>query len=765
MIRGIVVSALAGATLASCGGESTGLDDLTPVASLTITPISDTLLTRQSLKLELRAFDSEGSLLSDRPVAWASAEPAIASVTAGGVLTAVAPGTTVIRAMAGDVADSVTVTTRTLLFEHVYVGASLSCGLEASGEAWCWGNVGPNGYGNGSLDDTRQDVPTRAAVGHAFTSLALARMSACGIEASGSVLCWGQNASGQLGNGTTTAQGAPVPVSGLTGSVQLAAGDSHFCARSSAGTVSCWGDNESFQAGQPIRGVIALPRPVALGGPASEIAAGAVHSCALVAGQSFCWGADDRRQLGNDTTYDRLVPVLAATGDGASRTWSEVEASNQHTCGRDASGAVFCWGLLEGEGDNNTLAWVPTRRFPSISATDIAGGWLLQCAVSDQQAAWCDGVTYSQVELAASGAVTSVIAAGSQACVLQTDGAVACELASKPRGTLTGVPLPAQAVQLVSSDGEACSLNSVAEVYCWSTWDNLLPQRVFEALTVTGVYGNSGPRICIITQSAAVACRSSHNPTETTEPTGGLALVSLAVGDDHTCGLTPAGAVWCWGRNTHGQLGDGTTIDRTAPVAVEGNRTFGQITAGSAHTCGLTTAGQLYCWGYGSLGSMGDDHRDESAAPVGADGTPSLTRLGVGPSYPHPTCGLDGAGSVWCWPRSFDIPAAHQISGGTGLVTTTGLCGLRASGEMLCWGSNYSGWFGDGTYSVSTETAVAGGNGTRFVEVSFGLAGTACGIDVDGVTYCWGNASGTSLGSPQSNGEISTLPLKLYGSP
>ena len=383
--------------------------------------------------------------------------------------------------------------------------------------------------------------------------------------------------------------------------------------------------------------------------------------------------------------------------------------------------------------------------------------------VSDQQAASCDGETYELVELAAAGAVTSVVVAGDQACVLQANGAVACEMASKPRGALTGVPLPAEAVQLVASDGEACALTSAAAVYCWPMWDNLLPQRVFETLTVAGVHGNSGYRICVITQSATVACRNNLESTQTTEPTGGLALVSLTVGDNHTCGLTAAGAAWCWGQNTHGQLGDGTTIDRTAPVAVEGSRVFTQITAGSAHTCGLTTAGQIYCWGYGSLGSRGDGRRDESAAPVDVDGVPLLTQFGASPYTA--TCGLDAAGSAWCWPTSWDTPGARQISGATGLVMTAGPCGLRAGGEMLCWGSNYSGWFGNGRYNVSSEAAVAGGNGTRFVEVSFGLDGTACGIAVDGVAYCWGSSFGTSLGSPESNGETATLPLRLYGSP
>jgi Bacterial Ig-like domain (group 2) len=107
MIRGIVVGCLAGAALAACGNDSAGPDPLTPVASIAITPIADTLLTGQRLKLEVRAYDSEGAPLPDRPMVWESAEPAIASVTAGGVLTVSAPGITTIRAMVQDVIDSV----------------------------------------------------------------------------------------------------------------------------------------------------------------------------------------------------------------------------------------------------------------------------------------------------------------------------------------------------------------------------------------------------------------------------------------------------------------------------------------------------------------------------------------------------------------------------------------------------------------------------------------------------------------------------------
>ena len=125
MIRRIVAIAMVGSMLAGCGDDDpTGPGPLTPVASLSIDPIPDTLLARQQVKLVVRAFAQDGSHLPDRPVLWESADPAVASVTAGGVLTASAPGTTVIRAVAEDAIDSAAVTVRTLVLAHVFAGAS-----------------------------------------------------------------------------------------------------------------------------------------------------------------------------------------------------------------------------------------------------------------------------------------------------------------------------------------------------------------------------------------------------------------------------------------------------------------------------------------------------------------------------------------------------------------------------------------------------------------------------------------------------------------
>jgi alpha-tubulin suppressor-like RCC1 family protein len=84
----------------------------------------------------------------------------------------------------------------------------------------------------------------------------------------------------------------------------------------------------------------------------------------------------------------------------------------------------------------------------------------------------------------------------------------------------------------------------------------------------------------------------------------------------HSCGRTRGGDVYCWGRNTYGQVGDGSTNDHFTPVRIAGGGTFASITASGAHTCAVTPGGESHCWGYNVAGQLGDGTRSHQARPV-----------------------------------------------------------------------------------------------------------------------------------------------------
>jgi alpha-tubulin suppressor-like RCC1 family protein len=269
--------------------------------------------------------------------------------------------------------------------------------------------------------------------------------------------------------------------------------------------------------------------------------------------------------------------------------------------------------------------------------------------------------------------------------------------------------------------------------------------------------------------------KSAQNVLGPTAVEGGRTFSILATGDSHTCGLTPAGAAFCWGYNSTrslislndvptGQLGDGSTLDRATPVAVSGGLTFTSITAGAFHTCGLVAGGAAFCWGAnrnevvatateampsGQLGDGTSQHRSSPAAVTGA-----LVFASISAGWFH-TCGLTSGGVSYCW-GSGGLGVGDTVTRLVPTATTGGLtfqsisaggthtCALTAGGAAYCWGANAYGQVGDSTtVGRLTPTLVVGGR--TFTRIEAGGNAT-CGELTNGDVYCWGDNALGSVG-------------------
>jgi len=232
-----------------------------------------------------------------------------------------------------------------------------TCAIEKGGRVRCFNRQGPCG-GGGETEGWPEDV---AQVPDAV-EVALGGTHDCVRTRLGQVLCWGDNASGQLGDGSLAKRAAPTSVLGISDATMLALGRQHTCALLRDGRVSCWGHNLTGQLGTGNREPAQRPAVVTALSDVVELRAGDWHTCARKRdGAVWCWGENDRGSLGDRTTTDRLLPVEVKDLPPA----TALAASGFSTCARSTNGAVSCWGEVAGLPNQDG----PVRRF-NVRATD-----------------------------------------------------------------------------------------------------------------------------------------------------------------------------------------------------------------------------------------------------------------------------------------------------------------------------------------------------------------------------------------------------------
>ncbi len=249
----------------------------------------------------------------------------------------------------------------------ISAGWTHSCALTVGGGGACWGWNVHGQLGDGTRTNRQMPVVV-SGLANDLVALAPDALHTCALTISGGVKCWGYNGSGQLGNGLTDTQLVPVDVTGLiTGVTAIAAGYAHTCALTSGGGVKCWGDNSSGQLGNGLTGTQLVPVDVTgLITGVTAIAAGYAHTCALTSGGGVkCWGSNVSGQLGDGTTTSRLTPTdVQGLASGA----AAIAAGNSHTCAVTIAGGAKCWGFNgSGQLGDGTMA------VQQLAPVDVSG--------------------------------------------------------------------------------------------------------------------------------------------------------------------------------------------------------------------------------------------------------------------------------------------------------------------------------------------------------------------------------------------------------
>ncbi len=328
----------------------------------------------------------------------------------------------------------------------------------------------------------------------------------------------------------------------------------------------------------------------------ASVSVGSNHTCAIRSDQSaWCWGKNSYGQLGDKTTKDRLTPTQVFGGD----TWLSISAGSQFTCGVTTGHLAKCWGLIrydiKGE-VGNTYVTQPSALLLGKDTAQISTG-------------------------------------GSFACLIYLDGSGRCVGSSKVAllGGSTRDPRPIRSVTsgrwnlIAAGPGHACGIRANLVAWCWG-------------LTETGAQGTGDSR-----------------PHQLPTPLAGIAGAwrELSAGGQHSCGIKPGGALFCWGSNQEGQLGIGSLLPSqltflTAVPVISDRADWLTISAGTDHTCGLRRDHTAWCWGNNTDGPVG---RPEQLGrivrvPEQVVGNASWQSISAGGQN---TCGIQTDGTLWCW--------------------------------------------------------------------------------------------------------------------
>jgi len=363
----------------------------------------------------------------------------------------------------------------------------------------------------------------------------------CAIGTDSKAYCWGYNTYGQLGNGSTTDSHSPVAVntSGvLSGKTitSITVGENHTCAVASDNNAYCWGFNFNGQLGNNSTSNSNVPVAVNTSGVLSgktiisPISIREYHACAVASdNNAYCWGYNNKGQLGNNSTSQSTVPVAVNTaGVLSGKTLTAVAVGQYSSCALASDGTVYCWGEnVYGQLGNNSTSesHVPVAVNTSgvlsgKTVSNITSGYQNVCSIASDNNAYCWGRgDYGQLG-------NNSTSQSNVPAAVNTAGVLSGKTISSIKGGLY----------------HTCAVASDNNAYCWGRGDY-------------GQLGNSGNSDSLV--PVAVSTSGAFS---------GKTIKSVAPGRLHTCFVASDNAVYCLGWNVFGQLGDGTTTDSPTPV-------------------------------------------------------------------------------------------------------------------------------------------------------------------------------------------------------
>lgn len=609
------------------------------------------------------------------------------------------------------------------------------CILGQSGRVSCWGEDGFGQLGDGGSPNQSKFVPQAVQQNSGGSFIGYRTISgkwkhACAIDFNNQVWCWGYNLYGRLGLGDTSQRDAPVQVSSFSAKF-LESGYFHTCAISSASgsdnQVFCWGRNNKGQLGIGSTTDQYSPQQITgYGAGAGMISSGGYHTCAVSTDQKLlCWGDHSKGQLGLSSLWSRSG---CSEGFGLNSCHSPqqvdynnykfVSAGFEHTCAISSTDKLFCWGSnSQGQVGNGSGANVTT---PTVIQDDlnfqmVSAGYDHTCAITTDGKLYCWGS--DQFGKLGNGS------SGNSSTPVLIDGT------EKYHWVQAGT-------------NATCAMTTQGVLKCWGMDDyNMTLSRSISSKSLQDIYV---PQALPAIEAQAYLTSGLH----------------------HACSLGRDWQLRCWGYGGQGQLGLGSNSSVASPervVAPSEAGGFQQVSAGEEHTCALGLNHRVYCWGKNDKGQVlpASGAGASYQSPTHDDSIRTYRWVGSGAYH---SCGIEqSTNAVWCWGSRQDGRLGDGQSAGSGIgkvminsSTPANLgfiavgyhhsCGIDvANAKLYCWGNNQHGQLGIGNTSSQAFASIVDSS-NDYKKISAGERHT-CALRNNDQVWCWGDNSSGQLGT------------------
>lgn len=589
-------------------------------------------------------------------------------------------------------------------WRSVAAGSVHALALQEDGTAWSWGS---NDQGQlGQPDTERVSItPQRIGSDNKWREITAGDHHSVAISVSGTLWVWGYNNFGQLGNGRrgqNAMERAPIQLESTNRWAAIAAGRGHTLALTDDGQLWGWGANESYQLGDDFRGFTLTPRPILTNMVWQAVTAAGDHSLAIRDdGTLWGWGSNYYWESGNDSAYSGCLPQLIQ----GQFNWMAVTAGQSHSVVLRDDGSLWAWGWgYVGDGWDRYFTVPqpiePEMRWIQVATTgaeyqDVLAHTL---AIRNDGTLWAWGANdngqlgdASEVytgrkprQVLSDGIWRSISTGLRHSMAIRADGSLFAWGSNDARQL--GLPSLGRTYTPALVDSNT-TWNAVAAGYLhtiairadgtlamwgdasrrqFDNWRHFTSGSLADMRWTTVAAGYGGT-IAVSTNDDLAMISGSYFASFSTKAKWISAAAGGRFTGDHFAAINEDGALWTWGKNNAGQLGDGSLQpDKRNPGRIQPDIRWRTVSAGGSHTVAITDEGALWAWGDNSFGQLGDATFDGriSPQPISANFTWQSVAAGI-----RHTLAIRSDGTLWGWGDSYSgqlgVDPIRQVLGGS----------------------------------------------------------------------------------------------------